>query len=138
MNQFIDENCNSSFSNSFLKMNQFICLSQINPKELNANSFMNGNGPCTTPLLSQSLREVAAFGNTKFLLFTFSEQTQHLTLNQPAWQLYTILLGPHMKHFSLSITDRFQFSSIFAMTGTMDHSHNIIIARLIDLGVYHS
>ena len=48
MNQFIDENCNSSFSNSFLKMNQFICLSQINPNELNANSFMNGNGPCTT------------------------------------------------------------------------------------------
>ena len=47
MNQFIDENCNSSFSNSFLKMNQFICLSQINPNELNANSFMNGNGPCT-------------------------------------------------------------------------------------------
>ena len=47
MNQFIDENYNSSFSNSFLKMNQFICLSQINPNELNANSFMNGNGPCT-------------------------------------------------------------------------------------------
>ena len=47
MNQFIDENCNSSFSNSFLKMNQFICLSQINPNELNANSFMNGNGSCT-------------------------------------------------------------------------------------------
>ena len=47
MNQFIDENCNSSFINSFLKMNQFICLSQINPNELNANSFMNGNGPCT-------------------------------------------------------------------------------------------
>ena len=48
MNQFIDENCNSSVVNSFLKMNQFICFSQINPNELNANSFMNGNGPCTT------------------------------------------------------------------------------------------
>ena len=29
----------------------------------------------------------------KFLLFTFSEQTQPLTLNQPACQLYSILLG---------------------------------------------
>ena len=48
MNQFIDENCNSSFINSFLQMNQFICFSQINPNELNANSFMNGNGPCTS------------------------------------------------------------------------------------------
>ena len=48
MNQFIDENYNSSFSNSFLKMNQFICLSQINPNELNGNSFMNENGPCTS------------------------------------------------------------------------------------------
>ena len=48
MNHFIDENCNSSSSNSFLKMNQFICLSQINPNELNANSFKNGNGPCTS------------------------------------------------------------------------------------------
>ena len=44
MNQFIDENCNSSFSNSFLEMNQFICLSQINPNELNANFFMKGMG----------------------------------------------------------------------------------------------
>ena len=49
-----------------------------------------------SPLLSQSLREVAVSVDTKFLLFTFSEQTQHLTLNQPACQLYSILLGLNM------------------------------------------
>ena len=33
------------------------------------------------------------FDRTKFLLFTFSEQTKHLTLNQPACQLSSILSG---------------------------------------------
>ena len=48
MNQIIDGNCNYLYSNSFLQMSQFNCQNLDYPNELNANSFMNGNGSCTS------------------------------------------------------------------------------------------
>ena len=60
MNQIIDGNCNYLYSNSFLQTNQFNGWSCDYPNELNANSFMNGNGPCTTWV--DLLNRVTAFG----------------------------------------------------------------------------